>query len=189
MNSREQIRKDAISARDGLSAEQRQEMSVKIAERIAASRAFKEAEIIMLYKGVRGEVRLERLEQIAEGAGKRLVYPLCTGPGEMITLEPKHEDGAWRKGAYGIMEPVLECAEKIQPEDIDLVICPCTAFDKEGNRMGMGAGYYDRFLPCCVKATVVAVAFEVQKAEAVPVDEWDYPMERVFTEERTYSSL
>lgn len=189
MNSREQIRKDAISARDGLSAEQRQEMSVKIAERIAASRAFKEAEIIMLYKGVRGEVRLERLEQIAERADKRLVYPLCTGPGEMIALEPKKEDGAWRKGAYGIMEPVLKCAEKIRPEEIDFVICPCTAFDKEGNRMGMGAGYYDRFLLRCVKATVVAAAFEVQKAEAVPVDEWDYPMERVFTEERTYSSL
>lgn len=185
MNSRDRIRKDAISARDGLSAEQRQEMSDKIAERIAASREFKDAEIIMLYKGVRGEVRLERLEQIAERTGKRLVYPLCTGPGEMIALEPRKEDGAWRKGAYGIMEPVLQHSEKIKPEEIDFVICPCTAFDEKGHRMGMGAGYYDRFLPHCVKATVVAAAFEVQKAEAVPIDEWDYPMERVFTEEKT----
>ncbi|WP_161909427.1 5-formyltetrahydrofolate cyclo-ligase [Emergencia sp. 1XD21-10] len=186
MNDREQIRKSAISARDCLGGVQRQELSAKISEHIAVSAEFQEAEIIMLYKGVRGEVRLEKLEQIAEHAGKRIVYPLCTGPGEMIALEPKKKEGAWEKGAYGIMEPVREHSIVVSPEDIDLVICPCTAFDEKGNRMGMGAGYYDRFLPQCVNAVVIAAAFEVQKVERLPVDEWDYPMERVFTEERTY---
>ena len=52
--------------------------------------------------------------------------------------------------------------------------------------MGMGAGYYDRFLPQCANAVVIAAAFEVQKVKRLPVDEWDYSMERVFTEERTY---
>lgn len=186
MNDREQIRKSAISARDCLGGVQRQELSAKISEHIAVSAEFQEAEIIMLYKGVRGEVRLEKLEQIAEHAGKRFVYPLCTGPGEMIALEPKKEEGAWEKGAYGIMEPEREHSIVVSPEDIDLVICPCTAFDEKGNRMGMGAGYYDRFLPQCANAVVIAAAFEVQKVERLPVDEWDYPMERVFTEERTY---
>ena len=62
----------------------------------------------------------------------------------MAALAPKGED-AWREGSYGIMEPVMEKSQMVQPEDIDLILCPCTAFDEDCNRMGMGGGYYDRY--------------------------------------------
>jgi 5-formyltetrahydrofolate cyclo-ligase len=63
---------------------------------------------------------------------------------------------------------------------------PVTAFDEKLGRMGMGAGYYDRFLTACKKAHIVAVAFECQKADSVMAQEWDMPMEKVFTEEKVY---
>ena len=80
----------------------------------------------------------------------------------------------------------LEAAQEVPPEEIDLVICPCTAFDENGRRMGMGAGFYDRYLKKCVNAHVVSVAFEVQKAEKIDMHPWDQPMEKVFTEAAVY---
>ena len=80
----------------------------------------------------------------------------------------------------------LEAAQEVPPEEIDLVICPCTAFDENGGRMGMGAGFYDRYLKKCVNAHVVSVAFEVQKAEKIDMHPWDQPMEKVFTEAAVY---
>lgn len=141
----------------------------------------------MIYKGVRGEVRLDVLEKAAAAEGKRLAYPLCVGPGEMIALAADPlDESAWTKGAYGILEPVRERAEEIAPKDIDLVICPCTVFDEVCGRMGMGAGYYDRYLTQCGGAAVVAAAFEAQKAERVPMEPWDRAMDMVFTENRVY---
>ena len=52
--------------------------------------------------------------------------------------------------------------------------------------MGMGAGFYDRYLAKCVNAHIAAVAFEVQKADCIPMEPWDKPMEMVFTEAGTY---
>ena len=74
----------------------------------------------------------------------------------------------------------------VDPRDIDLVICPCAAFDETGVRLGMGGGYYDRFLPRCVRAFSAAAAFEAQKADALPTDEWDVRMDRIFTELTAY---
>lgn len=84
------------------------------------------------------------------------------------------------------MEPVREKSVEIPPEEIELVICLCTVFDENCGRMGMGAGFYDRYLAKCVNAHIAAVAFEVQKADSIPMEPWDKPMEMVFTETCTY---
>lgn len=184
---RQTLRKSRIAARDALSAEERDRLSKSIVSRILASPVFRQAETILIYKGIRGEVRLEALEEAvgADFAEKRLVYPLCISKTEMIALEPQGED-SWKDGYCGIREPVREKSVEIRPEEIDLVICPCTVFDEAGGRMGMGAGFYDRYLPRCVNARIAAVAFEAQKADCVPMEPWDRPMDLVFTEKAVY---
>ena len=184
---RNTLRKEKIAARESLSAAERKELSERISRRILDSEAYSRAETILIYKGVRGEVRLDVLEATAAAAGKRLAYPLCTEPGEMIALaaNPQDED-AWTKGAYGILEPVRARAEEVDPAEIDLVICPCTVFDEACGRMGMGAGYYDRYLPKCAGAVIAAAAFEAQKAARVPMEPWDRAMDLVFTESCVY---
>lgn len=184
---RNTLRKEKIKARESLTAAERKEMSARISRRILDSEAYSRAETLLIYKGVRGEVRLDVLEGAAAAAGKRLAYPLCTGPGEMTALaaDPRDEN-AWAKGAYGILEPVRERAVELDPADIDLIICPCTVFDAACGRMGMGAGYYDRYLPSCTGAVIGAAAFEVQKAARVPMEPWDAAMDLVFTEQRVY---
>ena len=91
--------------------------------------------------------------------------------------------GAWKTGAFGIPEPDPGKSKQVPPEEIDLVLCPCAGFDESGNRVGMGAGYYDRYLPRCKNAAVCAVAFEAQRLEQVYTDEHDRKMDGVITEE------
>ena len=179
---RNRIRKEKKQARSSLSPAQRAEKSARAVERLAASPVFRAAKTVMLYDHVGGELSLDSLPTHPAAAGKRFCYPLCVSRTEMIAMVP----GAWRIGAYGIREPVRELSEEIPPEQIDLVVCPGTAFDPACNRMGMGGGYYDRWLPRCVNARVVMVAFEVQKVDALSTDEWDRPVEQVFTEDTVY---
>ena len=179
---RAQIRKEKKQARSGLSPEEREVKSALAVERLAASEVFRKAHTVMLYDHVGGELSLDTLLTHPAAAGKRFCYPLCVSRTEMISMVP----GAWQTGAYGIREPVREQSEEVRPEEIDLVICPGTAFDPACNRMGMGGGYYDRYLPRCVNARVVMAAFEAQKVDQVPTDPWDRPMEMVFTEEAVY---
>lgn len=184
---RKLLRKLKIKERESLSISERTALSKKIAERILASPEFQNAKTIMLYRGIRGEVRLEDLESAPEAAEKKLVFPLCISDTEMIALLPEDDD-AWIDGCYGIREPMRERSMEIPPEEIDLVICPCTVFDDQGGRMGMGAGFYDRYLEKCTNAVIAAVAFECQKADSTERQPWDKKMDMIFTESRTYVS-
>ena len=182
---KEELRKAGILARESLSREERREASIRIVEQILQSSEYRDAVIVMLYKAVRGEVSLDALETDSSAKGKRLVYPNCIDKVDMAAFEPTDED-SWGKGSYGIPEPAAEKSVEISPDKIDLVICPCTAFDEKCSRIGMGAGYYDRFLEKCVNAYIISVAFEVQKAEDIPASPWDKAMEKVYTETKIY---
>ena len=106
---------------------------------------------------------------------------------EMLAMERGSADmgsDAWTKGAFGIHEPVLELGRAIPPEDLDLVVSPCSSFDESGMRLGMGGGYYDRYLPKCTKADVMLVAYECQGCKAVPAEPWDVPVPCIVTEAR-----
>lgn len=184
---RKLLRKSKIKERDSLSISERTALSKKIVDRILASPEFQHAKTIMLYRGIRGEVRMNDLESAPTAAEKKLVFPLCISDTEMIALLPEDEE-AWIDGYFGIREPMRERSLEISPEEIDFVICPCTVFDERGGRVGMGAGFYDRFLEKCTNAVVAAVAFECQKAENVERQPWDKKMDMIFTENRTYVS-
>ncbi len=182
---RKWLRKTKIKARDALTPEARAELSRRLVSNLTGLPEFQSAKTVLIYRATRGEVRLEALEAAPEAQGKRLVYPLCVSDTEMIALLPHSED-AWVDGYYGIQEPDRDKSDLIPPEEIDLVVCPCTVFDERCNRMGMGAGFYDRYLTKCVNAAVISVAFECQKADEVPTDAWDQPMEAAVTEKRVY---
>ena len=173
------LRREKIRARESLSPAQRRDFSAAIVQRLALLPEYRAAETVMVYRAVKGEVRLDGL------SGKRFVWPLCIGEGEMIALLPENET-AWHKGYCGIPEPVRQRSREIAPEEIDLVICPCTVFDPTCRRMGMGKGFYDRFLSRWSRARFVAVAFEAQKTEQLTASPWDVPMDAVVTEKTVY---
>ncbi|MFN2383074.1 MAG: 5-formyltetrahydrofolate cyclo-ligase, partial [Gemmatimonadota bacterium] len=83
--------------------------------------------------------------------------------------------------ARGLWEPVPDPARAIGAEAIDLVIVPGLAFDRQGHRLGFGAGLYDRFLAGRQLPTV-ALAFSLQVLDAVPHTHHDVPMDWIVTE-------
>ncbi len=183
---RKWLRRQKIRARDRYTPEDRVRLSQDIVAQIVASPEFQAAKTVLIYRATRGEARLEALERTPEAQGKRLVFPLCISDTEMVALLPEGPD-AWKSGYYGIQEPVLERSQLIQPEELDMVLCPCTVFDEACDRMGMGAGFYDRYLTKCrPDACIASVAFEAQKAPHIPTDPWDQPMDLVFTERAVY---
>lgn len=183
---RAQFRRKGIAARDALSHEEREKRSRELARNILLSPEFKNAEVIMLYRAVRGEADLSALElALRESGGRTLAYPLCRENFQMEARSALIED-AWRKGFYGIEEPDPEKSRLVDPASIDLVLCPCTVFDENCSRMGMGAGYYDRYLAKCRNAVAAACALEVQKVREVPTDSWDRPMELIYTDKAVY---
>ena len=188
---RKALRKEKIKAREALTPQERAEKSRSICAHILQTPEWKRAKTVMIYKFVKGEVQLTGLEEaneaLPEAERKTLLYPLCIEDRGMLAIAPGSTDlnsAAWKKGAFGIPEPVPEQGSVVAPEDIDLVVSPCSSFDGTFMRLGMGGGYYDRYLPKCTRADVMLVAFECQRAEKIPAEDWDVPVPCIVTEER-----
>ena len=189
--ARKALRKEKIAARETLSSEERAEKSRAICANILQTPEYAKAKTVFIYKFVKGEVQLKALEEaneaLPEEERKTFLYPLCIEDRQMLAIEPGSADmesDAWKKGAFGIPEPVRERGRVVDPADIDLVVSPCSSFDESGMRLGMGGGYYDRYLPKCTKADVMLVAYECQGCEAVPAEPWDVPVPCIVTEAR-----
>ena len=179
---KKELRERYILARKSLTTEERADKSEQVCRTIASMPEYKEASVVMLYHGMPGELDIQPLVRHPNSLGKHFVYPVCLSRTEMAAMIP----GGWRVGAFGIHEPDPAVSRAVPPEDIDLVVCPGVAFDSEGTRLGMGRGYYDRFLPACRNALVILAAFEVQHAEKLEREETDYMMDRVVTEDAVY---
>ena len=169
------LRSIALAKRAAMSVKSRESASAEICRRIAECPEFMSARTVMLYRAAGAEADLSGLYGYP---GKRIVFPVSRGNGIMDAFEP----GAWRRGLYGIWEPDPELSRIVPPEDIELIVCPCAAFDSAGGRLGMGGGYYDRYLDDAENAVVICAAFDVQRAESVPVEEHDRMMDMVVTE-------
>lgn len=181
-------RRQGMAARQALRPEQRAAADAAICARIAATAAYRRAERILLYAAAGGEVNLAALAAQARRDGKRLAWPVSLPGHGMAAAEPP-DDSAWETGQYGIRAPILAQAEQWPPERISLVLAPCTAFDALCRRVGMGGGYYDRFLPRCTGAVCWAVAYACQQVPQAAAGPYDRIMDAVITEERAYGSI
>ncbi len=179
---KKQQRRYALRCRDALSAEERASASRTICEKLLSLEQYRTARTIFLYRAFRSETDLSAFAEKAAEEGKTLLYPYCIDRSRMLAVCPGPR---WETDRFGITVPVLKDAAICDPSDIDLILCPCAAFDTAGRRLGMGGGYYDRYLLRCGKAVKILVAFEAQRFDRVCTGDCDVPMDAVVTEERT----
>ena len=177
-------RKAGIAARRALSDNERTHSNAALCARIMALDCFKKAENILLYAAFGGEADLSALAVEAARQGKTLAYPVC-GEGFSLTAAVPEPDG-WEVGTYGIRTPILSRSEILRPDQLDLVLVPCTAFDAVCRRVGMGKGYYDRYLPRCTRAVKLGVAFEAQRVPEAAAEEQDRQLDGFVTERKVY---
>ena len=119
-------------------------MSFPVVMRLLSHPRIKTANTVMLYYSLPDEVDTHTLVDSLLMSGKHILLPRVTGEG---TMELRRYTGPsdLAQGAYNIMEPTGEVFDNYT--DINLAVIPGVAFDKDGNRMGRGKGYYDRLLP------------------------------------------
>ena len=145
---------------------------------------------IAAYLSVDGEVNLRPLLGCLQRMGKLLALPVVERSNRMSFFAHRLE-APLIHNRFGIEEPAPG-ARWINTRALDLVLAPLVAFDHQGNRLGMGGGFYDRHfgsLPVSLRPLLVGVAHEVQRAEALPAAPWDVPLDGILTEAgwRTFS--
>jgi 5-formyltetrahydrofolate cyclo-ligase len=136
-----------------------------------------------LYCALAGEVPTDRIRYAYLAAGARLYYPRVAGKGT-LAFYPNREGDGWETGPYGILEPSIPAGMEPRLSGWDIIVVPGLAFDRRGNRLGRGYGYYDRFLDSVPESVPrVGLAFADQRIPEVPVDAWDVPVHALVTEE------
>ena len=85
------------------------------------------------------------------------------------------------KNKFGILEPKLNVQNVLPLDELDILFTPLVAFDKQGNRLGMGGGFYDRTLQNWQNASFIPVglAHQCQQVELLPIEAWDVPLHRI----------
>ena len=175
----------ALAARSALSSSERKAKSEALCRCLTALPEVQTAKTILSYAAAGSEADLAVFHHWAMQTGKRLAFPVSLPDGIMEARTVCSAED-WRDGRYGLREPDPARTVLVLPEEIDLVIVPCVAFDEDGRRLGHGAGYYDRYLPRCTRACCIAAAFEAQKLERVCTTDLDETMDIVVTEDRVY---
>ncbi len=189
---RQLIRAEVRAKRQRLPETERKAASTKACTRLLNHPLFQKNQHIAAYLAHDGELNPQAICDAAWQQGKQCYLPVLHPDKENQLLFVAYaSDTPLVKNKYGIPEPEYHPDNIIPPWELDLVLTPLVAFDPAGNRLGMGAGYYDRsfaflFNPSIVQPLLVGFAYEFQKQAALTVADWDVPICGVFTENNYY---
>lgn len=161
-----------------------QAASTAICRHLTAQSDYRNAAVVLAFVGTKREVDTETLLRSAWADGKTLCVPRCR-EGHLMDVCAIRSYDDLEVGAYGILEPKADCPE-VNAQDIDFAVIPCVTFDRSGNRLGQGGGYYDRFLPQLTCPTFL-VCREKLVVEHVPCDIHDLRCDYLVTENGVFS--
>ncbi|MCW8442614.1 5-formyltetrahydrofolate cyclo-ligase [Fluoribacter gormanii] len=172
--------------RSKISVSYRATASSQVCTRIRLLEQYRCAQHIALYFAVNGEIDLDELWKNALLQGKVCYFPVLN---EDLTLSflPATMDTPFQKNRYGISEPNVSADLAIPVEELDLALIPLVAFDVRCNRLGMGAGYYDRTFKGKEKCPLFGVAYQFQRVdEYLEPEPWDIQLNAVITQRAIY---
>jgi 5-formyltetrahydrofolate cyclo-ligase len=157
--------------------EDRNKKSQIIKNKLFRNRVFKKAKIVMFYMSFGGEVDTADMIKEAKKLGKTVVVPVCE-KNRIIKPCVLKDKGKLLRGPYGILEPAKK--NPVSLKSLNLIIAPGLAFDKRGNRLGRGKGYYDRFLAKSPREiTSIGLAFDFQILPFIPTTDTDIAVKKV----------
>ncbi|MCU0918229.1 MAG: 5-formyltetrahydrofolate cyclo-ligase [Planctomycetes bacterium] len=166
-----------------MSPEQRKDKSRKACRNLIATEPFQNASIVMMYLSLPHEVDTAEVILHAWQLGKTVAVPkISWQQRHMIPVQITSLETGFATGAWGLRNPTG--GVPIPFGQIDLVVAPALGFDRQGNRLGRGGSYYDRFF--ANKDVVAArggLAFAEQVMDSIPITESDEPVHFVVTDE------
>lgn len=177
MEIKKEIRQKNKWNRDKMTEEECCQRSIVICHKILSSKLYEEADCVYGYYPLGNEVSLIPVMVDCLEQGKKLALPRVDGDHmdfyQITSLDQVEE------GCFHVMEPVT--TEKVH-EERALVLTPGVAFDRNGNRIGYGKGYYDRYFTCHPSLTRLGVSYYSQMEESIPAQETDVKLQYLITE-------
>ncbi len=186
-HSRKQLRRELRHRRRSLSCAQQRNSSHHILRQLFLQRFFIKANRVGLYWPADGEVDVSDL---TSWQGKSWYLPqisdsLRSWERQRLFFQLFDPDRL-ALNKYGIVEPCYDPRFHIRPAMLDVVLVPLVGFDRQGNRLGMGKGYYDRTFEKLTtawhKPTLVGIAHSVQECKDLTSNSWDIPLQAIATE-------
>jgi len=181
MNPKQILRKKILLLRKSLSPVEREEKSRTICEKLASLDGFRNAKNILFYHPLDTEVNISPLLVRTLAKREKNVFLPRLEKDRNISVRPYQIGDKLITNYHNIREP-LASTDIFSKQEIDLAIIPCVAADREGFRLGFGAGCYDRFLADFEKTSVL-LAFDVQIVKKVPRENHDQATSILITED------
>jgi len=183
------LRTDLLGKRQALTPEQVREASQRIMERIRALPEWKNASEALIYWPIRNEVDLRPLVTELWQRGACVLLPRCRPAknGEMDLACAACESDL-TPGPFSIMEPDSGKCPPVRKCTPTLALVPGVGFDRSGNRLGFGGGYYDRMLSTeqMRKTLRIGIGYGFQLMDAIPAESWDKPMNLICTDDELW---
>ena len=183
---KKELRSNALETRNSIPEVSRTQKSSTIIKKLEEIDVYKNAEHVLFYYTHGSEV--DTIPAINKWIKEKNIYlPKLKDKNEFIALPFRNFD-ALKKGIFKIPEPIGVKEDGDYEKKLDLIIVPGVAFDQEGTRLGMGKGFYDRYLRHLPHTPRIALAFEEQVLESIPKDPYDEPVNIIITDENIYNS-
>lgn len=176
------LRRHFLALRDAVPADRRAGWSAAIRDRLAALPALDEARTVFCFVSIGPEVDTRPLIDRLHASGRTVLVPCIVDRTTMLACEFR----GWEALVTGRMNiPSPDPATAVAwPGTVDAVVTPGLAFTPAGDRLGYGAGFYDRWFARHPDARRIAVGFECQVTPALPVSAQDVPVEWLVTQDR-----
>lgn len=172
-NNKVYIRKSVIEKRDSITIDIKKEWDERILKKLIDSKSYKDSLVLFTFVSFGSEVDTHKIISYALNDGKIVYVPKIKSKDKGIEIFRINTLSDLKPGYFNILEPLENCPVG-NIKDIDLILIPGIAFDRNGGRIGYGAGFYDRFLTNINSAVPkLALAYQFQILDEVPMTELD----------------
>lgn len=188
------IRQKIRTQRRALALSIQQQHSQALRQVTIKEKFYRNSQHIGCYLANDGEIDPYLLVEHARFLNKKIYLPILSQFKDSLYFAPYDETSRLRPNRFNIPEPVCHPSQWKTAAQLDLLLIPLVAFDPYGNRIGMGAGFYDRTLAYLQhrkfwrKPKLVGLAHEIQKVAQLQNQSWDIPLDHIITEKQRYSA-
>ena len=185
----ELLRSQLKAQRNTISAKNIEIASTKATTLLTEMPLYQQANSIAVYLAFGGEINTNGLINSALLNSKNIYLPVI-GDKQSLYFAPYTKQCTLKLNQFGINEPICSANEYRPISAFEIVLMPLLGFDKQGNRIGMGAGYYDRALADTTfgKPVKIGFAYDWQCIDSLEPRPWDIPMDYIVTDQAIYST-
>ncbi len=183
------LRQRLLQQRQQLSPDQVQHASHAIISQILTMPLYQQSTHVCLYRAAGGEIDLSELFDRAVQAGKTCYFPVISDYNHhLMQFYAVDKNSQWVENRYGILEPNPDVCQLLDANQDVCVCVPLVGFRADCHRLGMGGGYYDRWLAAHKTAIyAIGLAFDWQFCEHFGINEWDQALSMVQTPTRRHT--